>query len=895
MLSVTRSIVVLSVAAVAMLAAAAVAETCPSYWFVGDANRLIGDPLRGTDEIYINSADGTYRTPANIKNGVPVVIGQVPGQIESLRAGGAGYVGINVAQPCDVSGVPADGRGALVNPIAPLPTTYGAPGRVWGVRAGVAVQWQTVQDGASQVLSPLGTVSGQAYRVTPATLFSVAFGTNPAGAATIVTPADIGGAPGSAVGDGIADFLPWVRNLSNPGQLITGYGIKAWDGAMIDGYLAADPDAFGVGVTPAQVHSALTARVDVWCGGNLFDPGAGVFDARNFNHNGGTYAKPGDELNDAVDGSLLLTGELANIQIQNFWSAQILLDVNGTPVLSNGQFVAVPGTVRRTIKAQGDIRWDGGSLFGSLANANGVFSVNWNEIPFTNVDTATNGTHAVVTAYDFVGDAITSYDASATFELARCKLEVTKTCVPSYKRTWDWSIDKECVAVGNPPLPLNLSSGQTYPIDVAIKVCEKGHTDSDFAVSGKITVTNPCSDTAVIEGISDIVSGDIAATVTECDGSPAVFPYTLAAGQSHEWCYSATLPDKSTRTNTATVTTAATSPVDGGRAACTVDFTDVPPADEIDECVTVSDQHCIKTPVTICVGDSDLTNGCKEFTCQVTVTCDDAPAFEDTATLTTNDTQKTSTATCSVPIAPCGEGCSLTWGYWKTHAIPDCGNSGNPHPDATWLKLPGGLGSLTMFFLSGQTYCDVLLTAPQGGNAYYILAHQYIAAQLNQLAGTSMPADVLDAFKKATVLFQTYTPADLNKKSSTASKLRAMFIGYAGLLASYNEGLVGPGHCDEALLPGMSANATPATVVTLEDPAAAGLPADVGGPDTDLSGSVDISDFLHFQECFGGSNRVAAPGCADADFDGDSDVDMMDFTVLQACFNGPNRLVRCGA
>ncbi len=787
--SVTRS-VVLSVAAVAMLAAAAAAETCPFYWFAGDSNRLIGDPRRGTDEIYINSA-GTYLTPANIKNGVPVGIGQVPGQIESLRAGGGGYVGVNVPQPCDVSGVPADGRAGLVNPIPPLPATYGVPGRMWGVRAGVAVQWQTVQDGASRLLNPLGMVSGQAYRITPATLFSVAFGMDPGGAVTIVTPADAGGAPGSAVGDGIADFLGWVRNLNNPGQLITGYGIKAWDRAMIDGYFAADPDAFGVGVTPAQVHSALTARVDVWCGGELFDPVTGVFDARNFNHNGGTYAQPGDELNDAVDGALLLTGELSNIQIQNVWTAQILLDARGNPVLANGQFVAVPGTVRRTIKAQGDIRWDGGSLFGSLANANGVFSVNWNDIPFTNVDTATNGTHAVVTAYDFVGDAITSYDASVTFELARCKLEVSKTCEPSYKRTWDWDITKECT-----PSSLRLSPGESYPIDVAIKVCEKGYTDSDFAVSGKITVKNPCSDDAVIEGISDIVSPDIAATVTECDGSPAVFPFTLPAGQTHEWCYHAALPDKSTRTNTATVTTTADSAVDGNVSdPCTIDFTNVPPADEIDECVTVSDEHCVTTPVEICVGDTDLVNGCKSFTCQIPVTCENAPEFTDTATLVTNDRRITSTATCGVSIE-CGGGCTLTWGYWKTHSI----YGPAAHPDATWYKL-GPLGPDTPFFISGQTYYQVLQTSPAGGNAYYILAHQYIAAQLNQLAGAPIPADVLDAFNKATKLFQTYTPADLNKKGGSASKMRAVFIGYAGLLGSYNEGLVGPGHCDKPAVP----------------------------------------------------------------------------------------------
>jgi len=31
--------------------------------------------------------------------------------------------------------------------------------------------------------------------------------------------------------------------------------------------------------------------------------------------------------------------------------------------------------------------------------------------------------------------------------------------------------------------------------------------------------------------------------------------------------------------------------------------------------------------------------------------------------------------------------------------------------------------------------------------------------------------------------------------------MRAVFIGYAGLLGSYNEGLVGPGHCDKPAVP----------------------------------------------------------------------------------------------
>jgi hypothetical protein len=91
---------------------------------------------------------------------------------------------------------------------------------------------------------------------------------------------------------------------------------------------------------------------------------------------------------------------------------------------------------------------------------------------------------------------------------------------------------------------------------------------------------------------------------------------------------------------------------------------------------------------------------------------------------------------------PCGGGCTLTPGYWKTHS------SYGPAPyDDTWAQI----GEDTIFFLSGQSYYDVLWTNPEG-NAYYILAHAYIAAQLNLLNGASAPAEVDVALAMADVL-----------------------------------------------------------------------------------------------------------------------------------------------
>lgn len=139
----------------------------------------------------------------------------------------------------------------------------------------------------------------------------------------------------------------------------------------------------------------------------------------------------------------------------------------------------------------------------------------------------------------------------------------------------------------------------------------------------------------------------------------------------------------------------------------------------------------------------------------------------------------------------CESGCTLTQGYWKTHSSYGPASK----PDAAWNLLPGGAGPDTVFFLSGASWYQVFWTAP-AGNAYYNLAHQYMAARLNILNGASAPAAVSSAIATATGLFGTYTPAQIGALSGS-NALRKQFVALAGTLGSYNEGLIGPGHCDE--------------------------------------------------------------------------------------------------
>jgi hypothetical protein len=133
-------------------------------------------------------------------------------------------------------------------------------------------------------------------------------------------------------------------------------------------------------------------------------------------------------------------------------------------------------------------------------------------------------------------------------------------------------------------------------------------------------------------------------------------------------------------------------------------------------------------------------------------------------------------------------GFTYTWGYWKTHSTY------GPAPyDNTWALL----GENTTFFLSGQSYYEVLSTSVAGGNAYYQLAHQYIAAKLNKLDGAWMRADVQAAFNAATGLLNVYTPAEVMgfKKGNPAQKLIfAQFNSLAGILDNYNNGLMGTPH-----------------------------------------------------------------------------------------------------
>ena len=106
--------------------------------------------------------------------------------------------------------------------------------------------------------------------------------------------------------------------------------------------------------------------------------------------------------------------------------------------------------------------------------------------------------------------------------------------------------------------------------------------------------------------------------------------------------------------------------------------------------------------------------------------------IENTARLSTDDgLDETSDSTVWITRhCETTEGCTLTLGYWKTHSK----YGPAAHPDDTWNDCCSASARTRCSSVAGRRWYQVLGTAPQG-NAYYILAHRYIAAKLNMLAG----------------------------------------------------------------------------------------------------------------------------------------------------------------
>jgi hypothetical protein len=138
------------------------------------------------------------------------------------------------------------------------------------------------------------------------------------------------------------------------------------------------------------------------------------------------------------------------------------------------------------------------------------------------------------------------------------ELTVSKTAVTSYTRTHKWGIDKSVTTVkgymegGFPKIWLYIDGHGDEKATWTVDVNYKGYEDSDFDVSGVITIENTGTLPATITDINDVLGGT-PITVVLPEG--VTLPYTLPVGGTLECSYNKAVDSKIEGSNDVTVTT----------------------------------------------------------------------------------------------------------------------------------------------------------------------------------------------------------------------------------------------------------------------------------------------------------------------------------------------------
>ena len=145
---------------------------------------------------------------------------------------------------------------------------------------------------------------------------------------------------------------------------------------------------------------------------------------------------------------------------------------------------------------------------------------------------------------------------------------------------------------------------------------------------------------------------------------------------------------------------------------------------------------------------------------------------------------------CDDPEEP--SGCTLTKGYWKNHNDFARGKRRIDWPAVGFDEQD--------LLCEGETRTNLeLISQPvAGGDAYLILASQYLAAQQNVASGASTTEQVDQALAEAAVLLNE----NCGQFVHASSEAGQLMLIWSEILDGYNNGIVGPGHCSGENYPG---------------------------------------------------------------------------------------------
>jgi hypothetical protein len=452
-------------------------------------------------------------------------------------------------------------------------------------------------------------------------------------------------------------------------------------------------------------------------------------------------------------------------------------------------------------------------------------------------------------------------------------LTVEKTASTSFNRTFGWDIAKTALwwdqsanegdgafvpfDVSDPALTdiLGIGIEVQYSVDVATTTV----TDADHLISGTVTVGNPTSpdatDVTLIDNIVDL--DNVFANV------PVVLipntDLTVPAGGSIGFTYLVNvdgLGEKELDENQVTVTNST-----GGTsydASASLDWSDSV-GTVTNGAWAIADPGTFATDAlgnslgaSVSILFSGATSGAADITTGTSTNIMSSTAalpnidgvcgevnWDNVVTLFVGGAIVDEDGATIIVDQTCANRLTRTPGYWKTH---NDSFRGGTISDDTW-NLIGLLAENEPFFDPVQTYFEILWTADKG-NPYITLTRAYIAALLNDLAGTddtelalfgtdSLHNAMIDLYGDGEILVEDVLGeaagwlsgetiasgleleamlAVGNESFPTRKQLRAagwggkdvahFFNAYYPMLAlaeyldEYNNGIIGPGHAD---------------------------------------------------------------------------------------------------
>ena len=188
--------------------------------------------------------------------------------------------------------------------------------------------------------------------------------------------------------------------------------------------------------------------------------------------------------------------------------------------------------------------------------------------------------------------------------------------------------------------------------------------------------------------------------------------------------------------------------------------------------------------ITIVIGDDNLyDDNCSSSPCPgQPLLCNTAYVFRVSAH---GDPQSEFSKAITCATLPCIPApCTYTQGYWRTHGSGDCAEGNNQN---VWPVTSLILGTTAY---DATELCSILQTQAKG-NGLIALAHQLIAAKLN-IANGAPDTDVAAAISDADTLIGSLVIAPVGNGYLSPADTSAL----TETLTQFNEGTIGPGHCN---------------------------------------------------------------------------------------------------